>query len=259
MRRERLSSLVCALIAADRFARRRAVARQPVCPRPEAADRRGLHAEDQGIHDGAVLHLAAGRLPAGVEDRADAEGGARRRRRRAGQAALLARGLPVHADGREGQPAGEGLLDRHDRRRPRDDRRRGVVGSQPREARREPRAAGQARRPAHDQPERRGGGQAGRSVGAGLLHHRHHPFAGNRLADRADGAGLPPRRRREPLHPEDPQPHRHADHAGRRSRRPRSPGRRLQLAPGQSRTRTGRRSSTGASTSRTTTTATRWG
>ena len=186
-------------------------------------------------------------------------GGARRRRRRARQAALLARGLPVHADGREGQPAGQGLLDRQDRRRPRDDRGRGLVGGEPREARREPRAAGQARRPAHDRPERRGGRQAGRPVGAGLLHHRRHPLAGDRLADRADGARLSAGRRREPVHPEDPQPDRHADHADRRSRRPRSPGRHLPLAPGQPRTSTGRRSSTGASTSRTTTTATRWG
>ena len=54
--------------------------------------------------------------------------GARRHRRRAGQAALLARGLRLHADGRESQSAGEGLLDRHDRRRARDDRGRGVVG-----------------------------------------------------------------------------------------------------------------------------------
>ena len=50
--------------------------------------------------------------------------------------------------------------------------------------------------------------EADRLVGgdhADLLHHRHHPFAGDRRADRADGAGLPPRGRREPVHPEDPQ------------------------------------------------------
>ena len=33
-----------------------------------------------------------------------------------------------------------------------------------------------------------------------LLHHRHDPLARNRRAHRADGTGLPPRRRRERLH-----------------------------------------------------------
>ena len=42
------------------------------------------------------------------------------------------------------------------------------------------------------------------AVGAGLLHHRHDPLAGDRLADRADGAGLPAGRRREPVHQDDP-------------------------------------------------------
>ena len=51
--------------------------------RSQSADRRGIHQEDQEVHHRDLLHLAAGRLPAGVEDRADAEGGARRRRRRA--------------------------------------------------------------------------------------------------------------------------------------------------------------------------------
>ena len=75
-----------------------------------------------------------------------------------------------------------------------------------REARREPRPARQARRPAHDRPERRRGRQARRPVGAGLLHHRRDSLARDRLADGADGAGLPAGGRREPLHPEDPQP-----------------------------------------------------
>ncbi len=39
-----------------------------------------------------------------------------------GKLPYSARGLPVHADGREGEPAGEGLLHRQDRRRPRDAR-----------------------------------------------------------------------------------------------------------------------------------------
>ena len=110
----------------------------------------------------AVLQLAARGLSAGVEDGADAEGGARRRRRRAGQAALRRRGLPVHAHAREGEPAREGLLDRQDRRRPRDDRRRDRVGSDHGEAGGEPRPPRQARRSAHDQHGRCAGREAGR-------------------------------------------------------------------------------------------------
>ena len=95
-------------------------------------------------------------------------------------------------------------------------------------------------------------------IDADLLHHRHDPLAGNRIADRADGAGLPAGRRRPRIHQVDPRQPDHADHAGGRSRRPQQDGRRLQVAPRASRARTGRAWSTGASTSRTTTTATRW-
>ena len=81
----------------------------------------------QEYTDRAVLPLAARRLPAGVEDRADAEGGARRHRRRSRQAAVRRGGLPVHAHAREGEPAREGVLDREDGGRARDDRRRRLV------------------------------------------------------------------------------------------------------------------------------------
>ena len=72
-----------------------------------------------------------------------------------------------------------------------------------------------------------------RRHGAGLLHHRHDSLAGDRIADRADGARLPARRRRPRVHQVDPQQPDHADHAGHRSRRPRQDGRRLQVAPRQ--------------------------
>ena len=58
----------------------------------------------------------------GVEDRADAEGRARRHRRRAGQAAVHEGSARLHAAAREGHAAREGVLDRHERRRARDDR-----------------------------------------------------------------------------------------------------------------------------------------
>ena len=48
--------------------------------------------------------VAAGRLPAGVEDGAHAEGRAGRHRRRTRQAAVYGRGARVHADAREGRP-----------------------------------------------------------------------------------------------------------------------------------------------------------
>ena len=124
---------------------------------PESADRRGIHQEDQGVHDRAVLPLAARRLHAGVEGHPDAEGDARRHRRRARQAAVLERGLRVHAAAREVHAAREGLHDRHDRRRPRDDRGRRRVRRADGEARREQGRPREAGRPAHDSDERRDG------------------------------------------------------------------------------------------------------
>ena len=87
----------------------------------EPADGRGIHAKDRRIHDGKIFQLAADGLSAGIAERADAESGARRCRRRAGEIAVLGRGLSLHAHAREGEPARESVFDRHDRRRPRDD------------------------------------------------------------------------------------------------------------------------------------------
>ena len=111
--------------------------------------------EDQGVHDRAVLQLAAGRLPAGVEDGADAEDGARRHRRRAGSCPTRKTSTAYMRMLEKASPRVKVVLDRQDRRRPRDDRRGGRVGSDHGEARREPRAPRQARRPAHDQHGRR--------------------------------------------------------------------------------------------------------
>ena len=63
--------------------------------------------------------------------------------------------------------------------------------------------------------ERRRGRQAGGSVGARLLHHRHHSLARDRIPDCADGARVPPRGGREPVHPENQEPHRHTHYADR--------------------------------------------
>src|SRR5207248_8174934 len=91
-------------------------------PRYEAADRQRVYKEDEGVHDRAVLHVAARRLPARIEVRADADGGPQRRGRRARYPSLLVAGLRVHAVGRESDTAREGLLDRQDGGRTRDDR-----------------------------------------------------------------------------------------------------------------------------------------
>ena len=107
-----------------------------------------------------VLQFAAHRLSAGLEDRAHAQGRARRRRRRARHPALFDGSLSLHADAGKGQPAREGLHHRQDRRRPRDDRGRGRVRETDRAARRESRAPGQARRSPHHQHGRRRGRQA---------------------------------------------------------------------------------------------------
>ena len=133
-----------------------------------------------------------------------------------------------------------------------------VADEPPRPSEGERRTPRKARRSTHARHGRCQGRAADRPVHAGLLHHRHHPLAGDRRAHRADGAGLPPRRRRLALHPIHSLARHHADHAGRRSRWPRSHGRCLQLASCASRTRTIRTFSTGATTSRTTTTATPW-
>ena len=55
------------------------------------------------------------------------------------------------------------------------------------------------------------------------------PRQRGRGADRADGAGLPARGGRQPLHPQHPRARHHAHHAGRRTRRPRHDGGRLRV------------------------------
>ena len=88
-----------------------------------------------------------------------------------------------HARG--GLAARPGPLDRYDRRRPGDDRRHDRVGSPPRQARREPAAAREARGPAHDGgDERRRGREARGRVRADLLHHRHDPLSRDRARPR---------------------------------------------------------------------------
>ncbi len=85
--------------------------------------------------------------------------------------------------------------------------------------------------PRIDRDERRRGRQARRRRDADLLHHRHDPLARDRRAHRADGARLPPHRRRPRLHQVDPEQRDHAHHAGHRGGRPRQDGGRLQVAP----------------------------
>ncbi len=126
-------------------------------PRSESADRRGVHEEDQGIHDGDVFPVAARRLSPGVEDRADAQSRARRHRRRAGQAAVRQRSERVHAAAREIVAAREGVLDRQHRRRAGDDRGRGRVRGADGAARSEQGGPRQAGRSAHHEHERRAG------------------------------------------------------------------------------------------------------
>ena len=198
--------------------------------RSQPADRRGLHQGDPQVHDRDLLHVAAGRLPAGVEDGPDAQGRAGRRRRSGRQAAVLQRGLRLHAPARQVDAAGARLHDRHDRRRARDDRGCGRVGSADGEARSEQGRSREARRSAHHHDGRWGGGRNRQARRTGLLPHRHHPFHRSRLADGADGAGLPPGGGRQPLHPQHPRPRHHAHHAGRRSRRPRPHRGRVRVA-----------------------------
>ena len=191
----------------------------------------------------------------------NAEGGARRRRRRARQAALRRRGLTsTCARSRRRARARKVFSIGKTEEGPRDDRGRDRRRTRTwRSSRRIAARLAQARRPAHAEH-----GRCGRpkrwfsSIDADLLHHRHDSLAGNRLADRADGARLPADRRRPRIHQGDPQQPDHADHAGDRGRRSQQDGGRLQSGIWRTRARTGQDWSTGASTSRTTTTATRW-
>ena len=87
---------------------------------------------------------------------------------------------------------------RQDRRRPRDDRRRGRRPKRIMAKLDENRARlAKLADPRTINMDDARGRHAGRGVDADLLHHRHHPLARNRRADRADGAGLPPGGRRE--------------------------------------------------------------
>ena len=157
------------------------------------------------------------------------------------------------------RPAREGLLHRHDRGRARDDRRRGRVGSADRAG--STRTRRDLAKLADPRTIRMDDALADEIVPettpvyyiTGTIHSTEAgaPTALMELAYRLavdDSA----------VHPEHPRPRHHADHADRRSRRPRSHGRRLQLAEEASRSDRRRRCSTGATTSRTTTTATRW-
>ncbi len=90
------------------------------------------------------------------------------------------------------------------RGRPRDDRGGHRRRPDHREDGREPRATGEAGRPAHDQDGRCRGGSPGGSLHAHLLHHRLASLARDRRADRADGTRLPARGGRGAVHQGDP-------------------------------------------------------
>ncbi len=79
------------------------------------------------------------------------------------------------------------------------------------------------------QDDRSAGAAADPDGEADLLDHERHALAGVRRPRDADGAGVPPHRRGDAVHPEHPQQRHHAHHAGDRSRRPREGGRHLLL------------------------------
>ena len=190
-----------------------------VCPRHGPADRPAVYGADPEVHHRSLVQFAADRLPARLRQRAHAGQGTRPHRRRAGLPAPRGRRPPLLPRTGRRQSAGEGVLDRQERGRPRDDRggdRRRKPAGRPR---REQGAPGQAGRPAQHRHGRRRRRPAGRAVHAGLLHHRHHPLHRDRLAHRADGTGLPAGGGRRAVHPAHPLARDHPDHADRRGRR----------------------------------------
>ena len=95
----------------------------------QSANRSGLHQQDSRIHDRAILQLAIDGLLACFTGCSDSKSRAWRRFRRARQAAVRRRRLQVHADAGARKPASESLFNRHDGRRPRDDRRRDCLAN----------------------------------------------------------------------------------------------------------------------------------
>src|SRR5579885_1498266 len=107
-----------------------------------------------------LVAILVGGVAAAWADNETAPGsGSGRRGGSAGNPALRGRGVQVHGAAGEGQPAGEGFLNRDDRRGPRDDCRGGFVRREPEAVGCKSRAAGQTCGPAHDSNERRGSGE----------------------------------------------------------------------------------------------------
>jgi len=85
--------------------RRRRRRRSALRARSAASRRRRLHGENRRVHDQRAIQFAVDRLPAGIAERADAGQGARRRRRRAGHAAVFEGRLPLLRPARRGVAA----------------------------------------------------------------------------------------------------------------------------------------------------------
>ena len=91
-------------------------------PRSRPTHRSAVHGPDSQVHDRSLLHLAAGELPSGLENRAHAGQGARRHFRSARHASLCGRCVQIFSSSRGEQSAREGLHHRPLRGRARDDR-----------------------------------------------------------------------------------------------------------------------------------------
>ncbi len=164
-------------------------------PRSESADRSGIHQQDSRVYNRALFQLASDRLSARVADVPTPKAVL-------GDVAGAPGKLPYAEDVykymrmlERAQPARESLFDRHDGRRPRDDRRRDRLRATDVETRGESRPADETRRSAHDQHGRSGSRSTRGRFVSSLLHHRRDSLARNRFADSADGTGLSARRR----------------------------------------------------------------
>ena len=225
-------------------------------------DRRRVHRAHQAAPDRHADLDRAGRSPAGVRQSADAaQVSGRRPHLRHARRADVREGHPrVHeGGGRRGADAREVLGHRPDRRGPRSDRPRDLERGDDQEPRSLQGLSAGADRSAQDD---RGAGAPDHHAGqADLLADERRALDRARRPRDADGAGLPAGRLRDAVHPADPQQRDHVHHAGRRSGRPRADrGHRAtstrSARPKGCRARSASR--TGASTSRTTTTATAW-
>ena len=188
---------------------------------------RGVHQEDQGVHAGSADQHRARRSSSGVGHDPDAAEVLRPHARHARRADLRQRHPALLRSPRQGVRSHHDVDHRQDRGRPRHGpprRRRRSDHQADRQVQRHARVADRSA-----QDDGGAGAAADQDRKADLLGDKRHALGRNRRPGDAPRAAVPSRRRRDALHPGDPQQRHHAHHPGHRGRRPREARRHLLL------------------------------